>query len=67
MSAVVVVGLGWGDEGKGKIVDAIAAEKGARLVLRFNGGPNAGHTVVPGIDLKSLPAGTAPPSWHDRV
>lgn len=67
MSAVVVVGLGWGDEGKGKIVDAIAAERGARLVLRFNGGPNAGHTVVPGIDLKSLPAGTAPPSWHDRV
>ena len=46
MSAIAVVGLGWGDEGKGKIVDAIAAARHARLVLRFNGGPNAGHTVV---------------------
>jgi adenylosuccinate synthase len=39
-----VVGLHWGDEGKGKVIDALAQE--ARLVVRFNGGANAGHTIV---------------------
>lgn len=39
-----VVGLQWGDEGKGKIVDLLAAEHDA--VVRYNGGANAGHTVV---------------------
>src|SRR3989344_1332218 len=43
MSARVVVGLQFGDEGKGKIVDYLAREAG--LVIRFNGGANAGHTV----------------------
>jgi len=40
----VVVGLQWGDEGKGKVVDAIAGSYD--VVVRFNGGPNAGHTVI---------------------
>ena len=39
-----VVGLQWGDEGKGKIVDLLAADHD--IVVRFNGGANAGHTVV---------------------
>ncbi|HEX2032838.1 MAG TPA: adenylosuccinate synthase [Chloroflexota bacterium] len=55
MSVVAVVGCGWGDEGKGKIVDALAVERRARLVIRFNGGPNAGHTVVPEVEGGSLP------------
>lgn len=41
---IVVVGLQWGDEGKGKIVDLLA--RGARYVARFQGGNNAGHTLV---------------------
>src|SRR2546428_437963 len=56
MSVTAVVGCGWGDEGKGKIVDALAAERSARLVIRFNGGPNAGHTVVPEVDGADKPA-----------
>jgi len=40
---VVVVGLGWGDEGKGKIVDFLS--EGASMVARFSGGANAGHSV----------------------
>lgn len=44
MSAVdVLLGLQWGDEGKGKIVDVLSARYGA--VARFQGGPNAGHTI----------------------
>jgi adenylosuccinate synthase len=42
--ATVVVGAQWGDEGKGKIVDLLAEH--ADLVCRYNGGPNAGHTIV---------------------
>jgi len=44
MSCKVVVGAQWGDEGKGKIVDALSAE--ADLVARYQGGPNAGHSVI---------------------
>lgn len=44
MTAQVVVGTQWGDEGKGKIVDVLADH--ADLVVRFQGGDNAGHTVV---------------------
>ena len=44
MPATVVVGAQWGDEGKGKIVDLLAEH--ADLVCRYNGGPNAGHTIV---------------------
>ncbi len=44
--AVIVVGLGFGDEGKGTVVDAVTREIGATLVVRFNGGPQAAHRVV---------------------
>jgi adenylosuccinate synthase len=44
MSNVVVVGTQWGDEGKGKVVDLLTAK--ADMVVRFQGGNNAGHTLV---------------------
>ncbi len=44
MSAMIVVGAQWGDEGKGKVVDVLAAE--AQVVARYAGGNNAGHTLV---------------------
>jgi len=44
MSVTAVVGLQWGDEAKGKIVDMLSP--GVEIVARFNGGDNAGHTVV---------------------
>ena len=46
MGNLSVVGLQWGDEGKGKLVDYLAGRFDA--VARFNGGSNAGHTVVIG-------------------
>src|ERR1700733_2116800 len=51
MTAVVVVGAQWGDEGKGKIVDIFTEH--ADLVVRYGGGPNAGHTLVVG-DKKTI-------------
>ena len=42
--ATAVLGLQWGDEGKGKVTHLLARE--ADMVVRFNGGPNAGHTVI---------------------
>ncbi|MEM7754626.1 MAG: adenylosuccinate synthase [Planctomycetota bacterium] len=47
-----VVGLQWGDEGKGKVVDMLAADHDA--VVRFNGGANAGHSVVVGGERFAL-------------
>ena len=44
MTATAVVGANWGDEGKGKITDYLAGE--ADVVVRFQGGNNAGHTVI---------------------
>jgi adenylosuccinate synthase len=44
--AIAVIGAGWGDEGKGHLVDALAAASEAAVVVRFNGGAQAGHTVV---------------------
>ena len=44
MSSQVVVGTQWGDEGKGKIVDVLAEK--ADMIVRFQGGDNAGHTVI---------------------
>ncbi|OGY17852.1 MAG: adenylosuccinate synthase [Candidatus Chisholmbacteria bacterium RIFCSPLOWO2_01_FULL_50_28] len=55
---LVVIGAQWGDEGKGKLVDVLAQD--ADLVVRFNGGNNAGHTVTVGRDifkLSLLPSG----------
>ncbi len=58
MSATVVVGTQWGDEGKGKLTDLLAADMD--LVVRYQGGHNAGHTIV--VDgrrfaLQLLPSG----------
>src|ERR671936_2741632 len=44
MPATVIVGAQWGDEGKGKIVDLLA--QSSDVVCRYQGGPNAGHTIV---------------------
>ena len=58
MSNVVVIGAQWGDEGKGKIVDWLSAE--ADVIIRFQGGHNAGHTLVVNnitYKLKLLPSG----------
>ena len=43
MNIDILLGLQWGDEGKGKIVDALTPEYD--IVARFQGGPNAGHTI----------------------
>ena len=44
MTVTAIVGAQWGDEGKGRIVDYLAQR--AEMVIRFQGGDNAGHTVV---------------------
>lgn len=62
MSAVVIVGAQWGDEGKGKIVDLYT--ESADVVVRFAGGPNAGHTLVVGEDkivVRLVPSGILRP------
>src|SRR5579883_1653080 len=54
----VVVGIQWGDEGKGRVVDMLAAD--ADVVARFGGGDNAGHTLVVGdrkLALRIVPSG----------
>jgi adenylosuccinate synthase len=56
--ATVVVGAQWGDEGKGKIVDLLAQE--SDVVCRYQGGPNAGHTIVADGEtwkLRQMPSG----------
>jgi adenylosuccinate synthase len=58
MPAVVIIGAQWGDEGKGKIVD-IYTER-ADMVVRYGGGPNAGHTLVVGdekVIVRLVPSG----------
>jgi adenylosuccinate synthase len=62
MTNVVVVGAQWGDEGKGKIVDWLSER--ADVVVRFQGGHNAGHTLVIGgktFKLSLLPSGVVRP------
>lgn len=62
---IIVVGLQWGDEGKGKVTDALAKE--ADMVVRFQGGANAGHTVVISgkrIILHQVPSGILNPTAH---
>ncbi len=54
----VIVGAQWGDEGKGKIVDLLA--QNSDIVCRYQGGPNAGHTIVVGEEtykIRALPSG----------
>ena len=58
MPATVIVGAQWGDEGKGKIVDLLAQD--SDLVCRYQGGPNAGHTII--VDgetykIRQIPSG----------
>jgi adenylosuccinate synthase len=63
MPAVVLVGAQWGDEGKGKATDLLGA--GADFVVRYQGGNNAGHTVVIGDSsyaLHTLPSGVLRPT-----
>ena len=58
MPATVIVGAQWGDEGKGKIVDLLAQD--SDLVCRYQGGPNAGHTIVVGDEtfrIRQIPSG----------
>ncbi len=58
MSASIIMGAQWGDEGKGKIVDILA--ENAHVVVRFQGGANAGHTVIHGDEkyvLHLIPSG----------
>lgn len=58
MSAFIVLGAQWGDEGKGKMTDYLAEE--ANVIVRFQGGNNAGHTVVVGdkeYKLRLIPSG----------
>lgn len=62
MPAIVVLGAQWGDEGKGKIVDHLAER--ASMVVRYQGGTNAGHTVIIGdtvLKLHQVPAGITRP------
>src|ERR671935_558625 len=62
MANVVVVGAQWGDEGKGKIVDLLTQH--ADVVVRFQGGNNAGHTLVVGGEktvLHLIPSGILHP------
>jgi len=58
-----VIGLQWGDEGKGKVVDILAEQ--SDIVVRYGGGANAGHTVIVGDDrfaLHLLPSGSVRPN-----
>jgi len=58
MSCTIVVGAQWGDEGKGKIIDILAGD--ADIIVRYQGGNNAGHTVVVGekeFILHLIPSG----------
>ena len=58
MPGTVIVGAQWGDEGKGKIVDLLA--QNSDVVCRYQGGPNAGHTIVVGEEtykIRALPSG----------
>ena len=62
MPATVIVGLQWGDEGKGKTTDFLAEQ--VAMVVRYQGGDNAGHTVVSGdevLKLRLTPSGVLYP------
>ncbi len=68
MAGIVVVGAQWGDEGKGKVVDVFSAH--ADLVVRYQGGANAGHTlVVNGVKtvLHLIPSGVLHPKCNCMI
>lgn len=65
MTTAIIVGAQWGDEGKGKIVDLFTPN--ADYVVRFQGGANAGHTLVINGEktvLHLLPSGVLHPNVH---
>ena len=64
MGNIIAIGIQWGDEGKGKIIDLLAPDMD--VVARFQGGPNAGHTLIIGDSstvLHHIPSGIL----HDRT
>ena len=66
MPVTAVVGAQWGDEGKGRVVDFMASQ--AHMVIRFQGGDNAGHTVVNNhgkFALHLFPCGIFYPHVHN--
>jgi adenylosuccinate synthase len=68
MAVDVLLGLQWGDEGKGKIVDHLSDKYDA--ICRFQGGPNAGHTIIIGNDkhvLHTIPSGVFRPGIKNIV
>ena len=68
MSSICVVGIQWGDEGKGKVIDMMS--ESSDLVVRYSGGNNAGHTVVVGGDkfvLHLLPSGILRPGTQNLI
>ena len=71
MPAIAIIGAQWGDEGKGKATDVLGSR--VDYVVKFNGGNNAGHTVVIGqgetqqkYALHLLPSGILTPGLHAR-
>ena len=63
MPATVIVGAQWGDEGKGKVTDLLADK--AEVTVRFQGGNNAGHTIIHGEEvfkLNLIPSGILHPN-----
>lgn len=68
MGVMAVVGANWGDEGKGKITDYLAHD--ANFVVRFQGGSNAGHTILNAwgkFALHALPSGVFYPHVHNVI
>src|SRR4026208_1356814 len=68
MPAIVIVGAQWGDEGKGKATDLLGSR--VDYVVKFNGGNNAGHTVVIGDEkyaLHLLPSGILSPGVNPVI
>ncbi len=68
MPNLAVVGVQWGDEGKGKVVDYLSGT--ADTVVRYQGGPNAGHTVCFGtrqLTLHQVPSGMIHPQTHNII
>lgn len=68
MSVTVIVGANWGDEGKGKMTDVLAAQ--AAYVVRYQGGSNAGHTIINEygkFSLQMLPSGVFHPETHNVI
>ncbi len=70
-SIIAVVGAKWGDEGKGKVVNWLAERQGTDLVVRSQGGPNAGHSVVTDngeeYALHGIPSGILNPDVKNLI